>query len=498
MEWRGAALAKVASAWNGHPVSPLPLVAFRLVFGLLAFAGAVRFVAKGWVEMLYLEPEFLFTYAYLDWIRPLPGNWLYLVFGVQAVSALLIAAGRLYRPAAVAYFVSFTYVELLDKTTYLNHYVLVSFVAFLLIFLPLDRWGRLEWGGNGRGPAGEPGGEGRAKPREDEARSRRAARAAPGWIANALRIQIGIVYLFAGLAKLNPDWLFSALPLRIWLSSRTGTPLLGALFDEPWVAFAMSWGGAAFDLSIPFLLSWKRTRPWAYLAVVGFHGATALLFPIGMFPWIMIGATLVFFEGDELARVARVWRRAEGMRDAPARNRACLTPEVRLIPCVRPILAAFFAIQLFLPLRHLAYPGDVLWTEEGYRFSWRVMLLEKAGMVLYRVTDPASGRSWDVSPGDHLTMQQAKQMAFQPDMILDFAHHLAERLADVGMSGVEIRADAYVSVNGRPGALLVDPRVDLARMPRGLAPKGWILPAPGARPDLVIDSEDKLSGALPL
>jgi hypothetical protein len=228
-------LWRAAVARERRPVSPLPLVLFRLAFGLLAFTGAVRFVSKGWVERSYLDPEFLFTYAYLDWVRPLPGNWLYLVFGLQAVAALFIAAGRFYRPAVVTFFLSFTYIELLDKTTYLNHYVLISLVAFLLVFLPLDRWGRL--GKNTRGNF------------------------APAWIADLLRLQLGLVYLFAGIAKLNGDWLISALPLRIWLASRTGTPLVGALLDEHWVAFVMSWAGAAFDLSIPLLLLWKRSRP---------------------------------------------------------------------------------------------------------------------------------------------------------------------------------------------------------------------------------------------
>jgi hypothetical protein len=167
-------------------------------------------------------------------------------------------------------------------------------------------------------------------------------------------------------------------------------------------------------------------------------------------------------------------------------------------PFFRPILATFFALQLLVPLRHLAYPGDVLWTEEGYRYSWRVMLLEKSGTVLYRVSDPSSGRSWEVNPGDHLTTQQTRQMAFQPDMILDFAHHLRTKLARAGTPGVEIRVEAYVSVNGRPGALLIDPTVDLARAPRDLAPKEWILPAPGARAALVVDSDEQRLPPLPL
>lgn len=448
-----------------QPVSALPLVIFRITFGLLMFAGAARFVLKGWVESQYLQPDFHFTYLPFGWVHPLPGAGLYLLFAMQMVCALLIASGRAYRPAALGFFLAFTYVELLDQATYLNHYYFVSLIAFLLVVLPLDRWGRLEL--------------------------------APRWILSALRLQVGIVYLFAGIAKLNPDWLVEALPLRIWLSARSGLPVVGALVDEPAVAYAMSWGGAAFDLSIPFLLAWRRTRPWAFLAVVGFHGLTGALFPIGMFPWIMIVAAALFFEGDDWMRMMafarRMARLAPAARFSPA---AQLAPAARLVDAARPtpaartapsrglllLFIAWFAVQLLVPLRHLAYPGPVLWTEEGTRFSWRVMVVEKTGSVVFHMKDPASGRSWEVFPGTLLTPQQEKQMAFQPDMILQFAHHLRDRygIAESIAPDVEVRVEAFVSLNGRAAARLIDPEIDLARVERGWGAKPWIL-APGWR-----------------
>jgi hypothetical protein len=140
----------------------------------------------------------------------------------------------------------------------------------------------------------------------------------------------------------------------------------------------------------------------------------------------------------------------------------------------------FFAVQILVPLRHVAYPGPVLWTEEGFRFSWRVMLAEKTGTLYYAVTDPSTGREWETFPGAPLTPLQTKQMAFQPDMILSYAHYLRDQLAAEGTANPEIHAFAYVSLNGRPSALLVDPNVDLARVERSLGPRSWVL----AHPDL--------------
>jgi HTTM domain/Vitamin K-dependent gamma-carboxylase, lumenal domain len=438
--------------WSQRPIDARPLVVFRIAFGALLLFGAVRFVAKGWVASQYIRPQFHFQYYLFGWVHPLPGAWLYLVFAAQVLCAGLIAAGWHYRTAAVGFFLSFSYIELLDQTTYLNHYYFISLVAFLLILLPLNRWGSVD-------------------ARRDPGLWRESA---PRWISLVLQLQIAIVYFFAGVGKLNPDWLLKAEPLRIWLEARSGFPLVGPLFEQTWLAYAMSWGGAAFDLSIPFLLFVRRTRPWAYLAVVAFHLATGALFPIGIFPWVMIVGTLVFFDGRDLDRLRRGLRKVGIGGGAP--GPAATSPPIPLSPALRWVLVPFFAVQLLMPLRNLAYRGPVLWTEEGFRFSWRVMVAEKTGTVFFSVTDPATGRSWEAFPGDYLSPQQERQMAFQPDMILEFAHHLRDRLESEGIADPEIRALAYVSLNGRPSQLLIDPGVDLARVPRSLARKDWVLP----------------------
>ena len=265
---------ELAAAWLSRPVDIGPLIVLRVVFGLLMLAGAVRFMARGWIGELYVLPQFHFTYAGFDWLRPLPEWGLWLVFVALAALALAVALGLAYRLSLGAFWLLFTYVELLDKTTYLNHYYFISVLSLLLLFLPLNGRAsldtRLGW----------------ATPRAT----------VPAWMVWIVRLQLGIVYFYAGLAKLNRDWLLEAQPLRIWLHARTATPLIGPLFDQAWVGYAMSWAGMLFDLTIFIWLSLPRTRPFAYVAVVIFHSLTALLFNIGLFPWIMIGCTLVFFD----------------------------------------------------------------------------------------------------------------------------------------------------------------------------------------------------------
>jgi hypothetical protein len=268
----------------------------------------------------------------------------------------------------------------------------------------------------------------------------------------------------AGLAKLDHDWLGRGEPMATWLASRTDLPIVGPLLDEPWMGRAASWAGAAFDLTIVGWLSWRRSRPYAYVVLVVFHVVTWLLFPIGVFPWVMIASALIFLPPDWPLRVLR--RRPALPPPAPATGRRGRW--------VLAALAVWGVLQLAIPLRHLAAPGDVRWTEEGYYGSFRVMLTEKAGWLRFRVTDPASGETWTVEPGSVLTDWQARQAATRADLTVAAAHVVA--MEQDGHPGVEVRADSFVSFNGRPRQRMIDPDVDLAALGRRAPASAYVLP----------------------
>ena len=434
------------------PIDAASLAAFRALFGGLMVVSVARFFIYGWIEPLYIEPVYHFTYLGFGWVRPWPGWGMYLHFVVMGVAALGVALGAFYRVSAVVFFLSFTYVELLDKTTYLNHYVLVSLLALLLVFMPAHRvWSVDAWRAGGRRP--EVG----------------------AWTVNSLRAQVGLVYLFAGIAKLNADWLLEAQPLRLWLAARTHLPGVGPLMDEVWLAYGMSWAGTLYDLTIPLWLLWRPSRPWAFASVVVFHVMTWLLFPIGIFPWLMIASATLFFEPEWPRRLAAWLRLRWPSRLSGERSDAPEEP----IACPRWLLgglALLFALQVAAPLRHLAWPGSVNWTEEGFRFSWRVMLIEKTGMVEFEVNAREPARRWTIYPRDELTALQHRMMSTQPDLIHQYAHHLAAHFRSQGFEGVEVRAHGWVAYNGRPSQRFIDPAVDLAAEPLGFQHKDWILP----------------------
>ncbi len=219
-------------------------------------------------------------------------------------------------------------------------------------------------------------------------------------------------------------------------------------------------------MSIVPLLLWRRSRPFAWPALVAFHLATWVLFPIGVFPWVMIGASTVFFAPDWPRRLAARWRTRPVPVPVPS-SRGRVPPR-----WLAAAAGVWVAVQLFLPLRHLLYPGDPRWTGQGYRFAWNVLLTEKAGSVTFLVADPDTGRRWVADATSTYTPTQLRVMSGEPDLI----HQAALAIAAGEGGGVEVRVDAWVSLNGRPAQRLIDPSVDLASQPRDPWSDDWILP----------------------
>ncbi|WP_343485735.1 HTTM domain-containing protein [Allomuricauda sp. d1] len=431
-----------------------PLAVFRIFFGVMMLASIIRFWSYGWIEKLYLEPKFHFSYYGFEWVKPL-GNWTYLLFFICGLSALLVALGWKYKWAIITFFLSFTYIELMDKTTYLNHYYFISILSFLMIFLPANAYFSID-----------------AKQNIDK-----RFQSIPKWNIDAVKLLLAIVYIYAGLAKLNSDWLVEAMPLKIWLPSKFDIPLIGGLMGKVWVQYAFSWAGALYDLTIPFLLLWKPTRNFAFVFVIIFHVLTRVLFPIGMFPYIMIVSALIFFDPKVHHKILGVISRIFKIDKKQFDNNAILYENKNVATGLKhAVLALFFMVQLFLPWRYLAYPGELFWTEEGYRFSWRVMLMEKSGYAQFKIVDKATGKRFYVDNSDFLTPFQEKQMSFQPDFILEYAHFLKKHFERQGHKNIAVFVESYAALNGRLSRPYIDPNVDLAQQKESFEHKDWILP----------------------
>jgi hypothetical protein len=430
-------------------VSIAPLVVFRIAFGALMLLSISRFIAKGWVHSMYILPKMYFPFYGFEWVKPLPAAGMYIVFGLLLIAALGILLGAFYRLSAILFFVLFTYVELLDKTNYLNHYYFISLVSFIIIFIPAGKSFSVD---------------NLLFKRKDQAVTSR-------YFIFLLQLQMFIVYFFAGVAKINHDWLFEAQPLKIWLPAFSHYPVIGQFMEKEWIAYLFCWFGCIYDLCIGFFLFNKRTVNVAYFFVIVFHLATAIFFNIGMFPYIMMTITIIFFKEELHVAILNKLKALFGYDNTSLLDIA----GSGMTKVMRYAFILFFIVQFTLPFRYLLYDGDLYWTEQGYRFSWRVMLMEKAGTAFFFVHDNRTGREIEIDNKKYLTYLQEKMMATQPDMMIDYAKFLKKEYQKKGFSDFSVRAQSYVTVNGSGSREFIDPNVDLSLSSNSfLQNKTWV------------------------
>jgi len=441
-------------------VSIAPLVIFRIIFGALMLFGTLRFMSYGWVKDLYITPKFFFGFYGFEWVKPLPDYWMYLPFIVMLITSTGILLGAFYRVSALLFFLAFTYVELLDKTNYLNHYYFVSLVALLMIFVPAHHNFSIDV----------------------KRRPKLSQELVSQWTIRILQFQLACVYFFAGLAKLNYDWLLDAQPLKLWLQAHRDMPIFGDILAKEWVAYAFSWFGCIYDLIIVALLLSNKWRKVGYFLVIAFHFITWYLFPIGVFPWVMIFSTLIFFSSEFHLKLLAILQKLVSWK-------AVDSSKVQLLPRKSRILTFFIVlfvlIQLMVPFRYLLYPKDLFWHEEGFRFSWRVMLMHKEGYSTFYLKDRATGKTMEVKNEEYLTPRQIDHLNTQPDMILQYAHHLKIIYDDtilhfgnksIHLKNPSVHARIFATLNERPSQLFISEKYDLTQFKYNLCHRTWIEP----------------------
>lgn len=431
-------------------IDTLSLVYFRICFSGIMLWEVERYFLSGWIKKYWITPEFNFTYFGFSWIQPWPGNGMYYHFALLGGLCILMMIGLWYRVSAILFFFGVTYVFLLDQANYLNHFYLICLLSFLMIFIPAHHAFSLD---SRRNP-------------------KLLHNTVPAWTLWLLRAQLGIVYFYGGVAKLSEDWLLGE-PMRARLLSYESHPYVGSLFTQEWMVYFISYGGLLFDLFIVPLLLWHKTRWWAFAAMLFFHLTNAWMYHIGIFPWLGIATSLLFFPPHWPRQVLaflkkQTWHPIRSMRKPPK-----IQGQKALIAWG---IGIYMLFQILIPLRHFLYPGNVSWTEEGHLFAWHMKLRNKYGEITFHASDPKTKQSWAIDPKDYLSERQARKMATRPEMILQFSHYIAQKEEARLKRPVEIRAHAFIGLNARRPQLLIDPSVDLTQQTSSLLPASWILP----------------------
>ena len=425
------------------------LVYFRIVFGAVIVANVTFYYAIGAVDAMYVEPRFHFPYFGFEWIRPWPGIGIHLHFAALGLLAVFMAFGLFYRASSVLFALAFTHFFLIDRAYFQNHYYLLFLVSWTMTLLPAHRALSVD------------------AIRQPSVHSSTV----PAWTLWLLRFHIGVPYFFGGVAKLNSDWLAGE-PMRSVLAARTWYPVIGRYFTEEWCVQFFVQGGLWFDLLVVPGLLWRRTRVFAFFMALIFNLTNHTLFYIGIFPWFMMFATVVFFRPDWPRRLLRL-PRAVTEAVPQGLTWSALTRDKRAGAL---LLGTYILFQLTWPFRTLGYEGNPSWTEQGHFFSWHMMLRQKKCIVRFNLTHPATGVNGTVDPLEYISPYQFMMMSNDPCMIRDFSHFLARDFREMNHGEVEVRAVALVSLNGRKPQLLIDPTVNLAAEPRTIRRPDWIIP----------------------
>lgn len=438
-----------------EPVDSASLSVFRVALGIAVACFAWKTMTTPIIVNDFIKPQFHLTYLGFEWVKPWPGEGMYALFAAMFASGVGVATGVCYRLSAAVLLYTFTHAFLIERTLYNNHYYLIILLSLIANVIPLHR-------GWSVSSAMHP---------------ERYRATFPGWMLQLVRFQIGVVYFYGGIAKLDGDWLRGQ-PMGMWLDEQTGMPILGPWLGLSFMPMLFSVAGLLIDLLAVPLLCWKRTRIWMYAVLVMFHLLNSTIFTIGFFPWLMIVETLIFFPPDWPRKLFGI-PGAVSVQSAVSVQRVS-TQLAKSVGIRRRILAAgiglYVVIQVIVPFRHLLVPGNASWTEYGQLFSWRMMLRQKLTGMRFLATDPKTGESQEIDIREYLTPRQAMQMSRDPDLIVQFAGLLAEDYRRRGVPDMQIRAKVLASLNGRRPQLLIDPEVDLAQERRSVLPLRWVMP----------------------
>jgi len=252
--------------------------------------------------------------------------------------------------------------------------------------------------------------------------------------------------------------------------------------QQEWVPLFFGWSGLLFDLLIPFILLWRRTRLLGLLAALLFHTSNLFIFTIGIFPVLALALSLLFFDPGFPRRLAttRLQSRISGWYH---KRLGSPKPTVVGLP-VRPVmvlLGVYLAWQLLMPFRHWVTPGWTSWHQDGHLFAWRMMLVHKKVEMLFEARHPETGETRYAPPEDYLNVPQFIKLARNPDMILQFANYLKRLIQRNAKFTPEILVTVKVAINGREYADLVRPDRDLGKKPPFTPAHEWVIPYPRNR-----------------
>jgi len=405
------------------------LIIFRILFGVLITLEAWGAIFTGWIRRTLIEPQFTFNFIGFDFLQPLPGDGMYYYYGLMGLFGALVTIGYKYKWSMSCFTLMWTCTYLMQKSSYNNHYYLLILICIFMLLAPANTYASVD------------------------AKLNPAIKkiSMPRWVTFFIILQLWVVYSYASIAKFYPDWLDGSVP-ELLMAGKKDYWLVGEILQQKWTHYCIIYFGILFDLLVIPLLLYRKTRLPIFIAAIFFHLFNSYVFRIGIFPYLSLAFCVFFFSAEIIHR--------RFLYKKPFYSKAEVeVPEHKNL--LKGIVVVWFAFQILMPIRHWFIKGDVLWTEEGHRMSWRMMLRSKGGHSTYKIVNKTTGEVSYLKKEDYLTKKQIPQVSAKPDVIWQFCQRLKNEYAQKG-EDVAIYVNAQVSVNRKPHQQLIDPNVDMA------------------------------------
>src|SRR5690554_516386 len=415
-----------------QPVDNAPLILFRIFFGLVFLFESLGSFYFGWINANFVNVIHNFSFIGFEWLAFLNSEKMYIVFALMAIASIMVTIGFKYRWAMFSLFILWGMVYFAQKTSYNNHYYLMWLITFIMLFLPANTYASVD----------------------AKLNPKLRSLTTPRWTLTIFIVMISFVYGFATLAKFYPDWLDATVTRNMFLAIKK-PEFLQPLFQKPSFHQFIAYAGIFFDgLIIPALL-FRRTRWFAIIASLIFHIFNSITLHIGVFPYFSLCFSIFFFKPEQI--------RAFFFRKKPQPTIEDLTYQPSSYDMIlKYIIIPFALIQFALPLRHWAIKGDVLWTEEGHRLSWRMMLRNRSGEAKFKVVDKNTKETFIFDNSLLLNEKQRKRLNTS-DVIWQMAQKIKAYYA---LENKEVEVYCHrsrISINGKSFRRYIDPTVDLTK-----------------------------------
>lgn len=408
------------------------MAVFRILFGAVIFWEFGRLIWSDLGYYKYINTVFQFKYLGFEWVQQAPDAVMYFIFGLGTLLSFLFIIGLWFRVVSILLFLSYTYIFLLDVSYWNNHYYL--YVLFLGLFCFTQAHQQLS---------------------VDRYIFRFSRKKIHNWQYFVFQFQIGVVYFYGAISKIqNPDW-FSGISTRNILNSsfeKNGFEISENTFE--FLVQLLAHGGFWYDLLIVPMLWYRRTF-WVGVGLsICFHLPNHMILNIGSFPWAMIGSLVLFYPLSKYE------------------NSSVITKGKKQLTIA--LVSVFVTFQMLFPLRHMFIEGSVFWTSEGKVGGWHMMSGSTVVVVerFYLVEKDDNGKilsSNEVEVSNYLNEKQIRTLGKWPYLVPQFCVFLQREAEIAGFRNIEIYAKAVVSRNGKAFKHILDPDVNMCEQ----IPSAW-------------------------